>query len=60
VFVMAPECRIVHHHPGYDGDEQARQADPVYMVAVENAAADERTWKQRAPLIAGHRSGVAA
>jgi hypothetical protein len=55
-YVHAHDCRIIHHHPGYDGDEDARRADPVYMTAVENAEADRATWEQRAPLIAGHRS----
>jgi len=52
----AHECRIVHHHPGYDGDEDAREADPVYMMAVDNAEADQRTWLERAPLIEQHRT----
>lgn len=51
VFVMAPECRIVHHHPGYDGDEGARQADPVYMAAVDGAEADRKTWLRRSQLV---------
>lgn len=55
VFVMAPDSVIVHHHPGYDGDEAARQADPTYMAAVDHAEADRKTWLRRAPLIAGYR-----
>lgn len=55
VFRMAPDCRIIHHHPGYDGDEAARQADPVYMAAVDSSEQDQRTWMTRAPLIEGHR-----
>lgn len=45
------ESVIVHHHPGYDGDEKARQADPVYMAAVVRADADRDTWLSRLPLI---------
>jgi len=55
VFVMAPECRIIHHHPGYDGDEAARQADETYMAAVESSDDDRRTFLERAPLIEQHR-----
>jgi glycosyltransferase involved in cell wall biosynthesis len=55
VFVMAPECRIIHHHPGYDGDEAAREADPVYMAAVDSSDDDAKIWLKRAPLIEGHR-----
>ena len=55
VFGMAADCRIVHHHPGYDGDEDARQADPVYMAAVDTAGDDQRTWAERQPLIDAHR-----
>ena len=55
VYQHAFESRIVHHHPGYDGDEAARAADKLYMKAVKNADADKKTWLQRAPLIEGHR-----
>lgn len=55
VYAHAWDCRIIHHHPGYDGNEDARRADPLYMRAVENADADKRTWLSRAPLIEGHR-----
>jgi glycosyltransferase involved in cell wall biosynthesis len=55
VFVMAENCRIIHHHPGYDGDETAREADPVYMVAVEHSEEDNRIWLSRAKLIEQHR-----
>lgn len=47
---------IVHHHPGYNGDEAARQADPVYMAAVERATADRDTWLARLPLIQMQRA----
>lgn len=55
VFGFAEECRIVHHHPGYDGDEAARESDPVYMAAVDASDKDHHTWMKRAPLIEAHR-----
>jgi hypothetical protein len=55
VFTMAEGCRILHHHPGYAGDEDAREADPLYMEAADAGEADKRTFMERAPLIEGHR-----
>ena len=55
VFGFAEECRIIHHHPAYDGDEVTRRADPVYMTAIEASDEDQATWLSRAPLIEGHR-----
>lgn len=55
VFGMAFESRVIHQHPGYDGDEKAREADPTYMKAVDSAAEDRKTFLKRAPLIEGHR-----
>jgi glycosyltransferase involved in cell wall biosynthesis len=55
VYGHAHGARIIHHHPGYDGDEAAREADPVYMAAVEHAEADRKTFMSRAPLIENHR-----
>lgn len=47
---------VVHHHPGFDGNEQARRNDPVYMKAVEWAERDQTTWfKKRLPLIEEQR-----
>jgi hypothetical protein len=57
VFKFAEDCRIIHHHPGYDGDESARQADPLYKRAVSHSDADEAAFMQRAPLIAMHKAG---
>lgn len=56
VYGHAHESRVIHHHPGYDGDEAARQADPVYMKAVEWADRDRITYKRREGLIVGHRA----
>jgi glycosyltransferase involved in cell wall biosynthesis len=55
VFTPCLESVVVHHHPGYDGREDLRQADPVYMRAVETSEADEKTWRSRLPLIAQQR-----
>jgi glycosyltransferase involved in cell wall biosynthesis len=57
VYGHAHECRIIHHHPGYDGDEAAREADPLYMRAVERSDADRKTWMSRVPIIAGYKAG---
>jgi hypothetical protein len=42
---------VIHHHPGYDGREDLRQADPVYMKAVEFSEMDAIAFKRRAGLI---------
>lgn len=55
VFGFADECRVIHHHPGYDGDEQARQDDPVYMKAVDWQERDRIKFMQRVPLIEQQR-----
>jgi hypothetical protein len=60
VYVHAPECRIIHHHPGYDGDEAARMADPTYASAVDAAEHDEREFLSRAPMIEAHRVAAGA
>jgi glycosyltransferase involved in cell wall biosynthesis len=51
VFGFAEECRIVHHHPGYDGREDLRDADPVYAKAPKSSDADRKTFMSRVPLI---------
>lgn len=56
VFVMAPDSVVEHLHPGYDGREDLRQADPVYMKGVRSAQADERTFYERRPLIEMQRT----
>jgi glycosyltransferase involved in cell wall biosynthesis len=55
VFAPCLDSVIVHHHPGYDGDEAAREADPIYMAAVTESDADHKTWMRRAPIVAGYR-----
>jgi hypothetical protein len=57
VYGHAHECRIIHHHPGYDGREDLREADPIYMAAVERSEADRKTWMSRVPIIAGYKAG---
>ncbi len=51
VFTPCLESVVVHHHPGFEGREDLRQADPVYMRAVEASKADERTFRSRLPLV---------
>lgn len=55
VYGHCHESRIIHHHPGFDGREDLRRADPVYMEAVAHAEADRATFLRRAPLIENHR-----
>lgn len=55
VFTPCLDSVIVHHQPGYDGDEAARAADPLYAKAVESAEQDRKTFLSRAPLIAAQR-----
>jgi len=52
VYGHAHECRIIHHHPGYDGREDLREADPVYMRAVGSSEKDRKTFMSRIPIIA--------
>jgi glycosyltransferase involved in cell wall biosynthesis len=56
VFAPCLDSVVIHHHPGYDGDEDAREADPTYMLAVNESDKDHKTWMQRAPIVAGYRS----
>ena len=55
VFAPCLDSRVIHHHPGYDGDEDARRSDPVYMRAVEHAERDRITFMRRTPLIEQQR-----
>ena len=55
VFAPCLESRVVHHHPGYDGNEAARAADPVYSSAVDSADADRATYTRRLPFIDAQR-----
>jgi hypothetical protein len=55
VFTPCLDSHVIHLHPGYDGDEAARAADPVYMKAVEWRERDATTWRRRAPLIEQQR-----
>lgn len=56
VFSPCLDSIVEHLHPGYDGDEDARRADPTYMAAVEYAADDQETFKDRLPLIEMQRT----
>jgi hypothetical protein len=51
VFIPCLDSIVEHHHPGYDGREDRRQADPVYMMAVKSGEADAQTFRSRLPLI---------
>jgi glycosyltransferase involved in cell wall biosynthesis len=55
VFTPCLDSIVIHHHPGFDGDEEARKADPVYMAAVENMEHDRIQFMRRVPLIEGQR-----
>jgi hypothetical protein len=56
VFTPCLDSIVEHLHPGYDGNETARHADPTYMVAVEHGADDAKTFKERNPLIQMQRT----
>lgn len=51
VFSPCLDSIVEHLHPGYVGDEAARQADSTYMLAVESSGEDQETFKDRVPLI---------
>ncbi len=51
VFSPCLESIVEHMHPGYDGLETARLADPTYMIAVQHSEDDAATFKSRLPLI---------
>jgi len=55
VFAPCLASHVIHNHPGYDGREDLRQADPTYMAAVSNSESDMKTWIKRAGIIAGMR-----
>jgi hypothetical protein len=50
------ESVVIHHHPGYDGREDLREADPVYMKAVEFSEIDALSFRKRAGLIEGRKT----
>jgi glycosyltransferase involved in cell wall biosynthesis len=45
---------VIHHHPGFDGREDLRQADKAYMRAVEWSEMDKIAFTRRAGLIDQH------
>jgi glycosyltransferase involved in cell wall biosynthesis len=51
VFTPCLASRVIHHHPGYIGREDLRQADPTYMHAVEFSEMDAIAFRRRAGLI---------
>lgn len=50
-FTPCLDSRVIHHHPGYDGREDLRESDPVYMKAVEFSEMDAIAFKRRSGLI---------
>ena len=50
-FTPCLDSHVIHHHPGYDGREDLRQADSVYMHAVEFSDIDATTFRRRAAQI---------
>ncbi len=56
VFSPCLDSIVEHLHPGYLGDEAARQADPTYMAAVEHSEEDQKTFIDRVPLIEMQRT----
>jgi glycosyltransferase involved in cell wall biosynthesis len=56
VFSPCLDSIVEHLHPGYDGSEDLRQADPTYMAAVEHSGDDQETFKDRVPLIEMQRT----
>ena len=57
VFSPCLDSVVEHLHPGYDGREDLREADPTYMRAVEFQETDRATWMARLPLIEQQRVG---
>lgn len=55
VWTPCLESVVIHHHPGYDGNEKARQNDPTYMKAVEFSEMDKIAFSRRAGLIDQHK-----
>ena len=45
---------VIHHHPGFDGREDLREADKAYMKAVEFSEMDKIAFSRRAGLIDQH------
>jgi glycosyltransferase involved in cell wall biosynthesis len=58
VFTPCLESVVEHLHPGYDGREDLRQADAVYLKALDTAEADAKTFRSRLPLIHMQRVGA--
>lgn len=56
VFTPCLDSVVEHLHPGYDGREDLREADPTYMAAVGHSEADQETFKSRLPLIEMQRT----
>jgi hypothetical protein len=55
VFAPCLDSVVIHHHPGYDGREDLRQADAAYMKAQEFSEMDRIAFTRRAGLIDQHK-----
>ena len=55
VFAPCLSSVVIHHHPGYDGREDLREADQTYMKAVEFSEMDQIAFRRRAGLIDQHK-----
>lgn len=55
VFTPCLDSRVIHHHPGFDGREDLREADKAYMRAAEYSEADRTQFVRRLPLIEQQR-----
>ena len=42
---------VEHHHPAYDGREDLRDADPVYVAGQASALEDQKVWLARKVLV---------
>lgn len=56
VFTPCLSSVVEHHHPGYDGRDDLRFADPTYSRAVELSEGDQATYESRRPLIEMQRT----
>lgn len=56
VFTPCLDSIVEHLHPAYDGREDLRLADPVYMAAREHSDDDRRIFQSRLPLIEMQRT----
>jgi glycosyltransferase involved in cell wall biosynthesis len=56
VFAPCLDSIVEHHHPAYDGREDLREADPVYVQGQASALDDQKVFLSRVPLIQMQRA----